>query len=142
MNTIVLRADQDSATLEIDGRVTTMTMRDLRKAASQDMPPVGSEYSVDATTMALAESYRRILAQVDQYRADASQLRVAECSGHSAMKIDSLRCFAGPVSRDENPMAHGGTTETEYCRCGAVRDVNRNGCHAEIGPWRAGDATP
>lgn len=44
--------------------------------------------------------------------------------------------FAGPVSvKNENPAAHGGVCEVEYCECGAQRECNLNGGHQEIGEW-------
>ena len=44
-------------------------------------------------------------------------------------------CFFGPVSRDENPAAHGGITEHQTCACGSTRSVNINGRHVECGAW-------
>lgn len=43
--------------------------------------------------------------------------------------------FWGPVSEDQNPAAHGGCMERDYCRCGAIRDTNVNGWHRERGSW-------
>lgn len=45
------------------------------------------------------------------------------------------RCFTGPVSRDENPAAHGCVTIEYRCACGAIRECNHNGMHAEMGDW-------
>jgi hypothetical protein len=46
------------------------------------------------------------------------------------------KCYSGPVSRDENPMAHGGICTVETCqRCGATRKTNVNGNHIEEGLW-------
>jgi len=49
------------------------------------------------------------------------------------------RCFTGPVSRHENPAAHGGVTLVHYCACGATRRTNQNGRHIERGPWQEPD---
>lgn len=48
-------------------------------------------------------------------------------------------CFSGPVSRDENPSAHGGITEHQTCSCGATRRININGGHVEKGHWVASE---
>jgi len=45
------------------------------------------------------------------------------------------RPYTGAVSRDENPAAHGGVCEHQRCTCGAVRYVNLNGRHREVGDW-------
>ncbi len=55
---------------------------------------------------------------------------------HAESKTIRTRCFAGPVSRDENRAAHGNVTNTDECvRCGARREQNINGHHVETGPW-------
>jgi hypothetical protein len=48
------------------------------------------------------------------------------------------RPFAGPVSRNENPAAHGGVTVHETCADGYVRRENVNGLHVEEGSWSPG----
>jgi hypothetical protein len=46
------------------------------------------------------------------------------------------KCFTGPVAGvRENPAAHGWTTITDTCRCGAERETNTNGRHTERGRW-------
>ena len=45
------------------------------------------------------------------------------------------RCYTGPVSRNENPLAHGCICEIEVCDCGAERRANVNGCYVEQGSW-------
>ena len=55
---------------------------------------------------------------------------------HSYYREGRTRCFSGAVSRrEENPAAHGGVCMEELCACGAVRSVNVNGRHREIGEW-------
>lgn len=46
-----------------------------------------------------------------------------------------LRCYAGPVSENENPAAHGNIVEIARCRCGKVRRTNINGRHLESSGW-------
>ena len=54
---------------------------------------------------------------------------------HRTVRTD-VRCFVGPIAGAEpNPAAHGGVTETQRCACGAVRQLNVNGRHREVGPW-------
>lgn len=44
--------------------------------------------------------------------------------------------FSGPVSRNENPRAHGGALVIETCtECGAQRRTNVNQQHREQGAW-------
>jgi hypothetical protein len=43
--------------------------------------------------------------------------------------------FFGPVSRDENPSAHGGVCIVETCACGSMRKMNLNNGHREAGSW-------
>jgi hypothetical protein len=64
--------------------------------------------------------------------------RFQSCAGHSADSTSDARPFAGPVGRNQNPMAHGGCSYIETCRCGALRTVNVNGCHSEEGGWYSG----
>jgi hypothetical protein len=46
------------------------------------------------------------------------------------------RPFAGPVSKKQNPRAHGGVCYVDRCLdCGAERRTNVNGNHAEQGKW-------
>ena len=49
--------------------------------------------------------------------------------------IMSERCYRGPVSRDEDPSAHGCIEILDECHCGAQRRRNVNGWHEEAGPW-------
>lgn len=59
-----------------------------------------------------------------------------KCRHPKSARSTATHCFAGPVSRRENPAAHGGICETETCgRCGATRAANVNGRHIEQGPW-------
>lgn len=53
---------------------------------------------------------------------------------HQAISTKT-RGFSGPVTRDENPRAHGNVCEIERCSCGAERRVNVNGMHVEEGDW-------
>lgn len=57
---------------------------------------------------------------------------------HKAIK-SVIRPFFGPVSRKQNPAAHGGICEREFCACGATRDWNLNGSHVERGSWEVSD---
>ena len=43
--------------------------------------------------------------------------------------------FAGPVSREQNPVAHGGVCTIDTCRCGAQRKTNHNAGQIERGSW-------
>lgn len=48
----------------------------------------------------------------------------------------TTRPFTGPVSRRENPAAHGGCCYVTVCgACGAERRTNVNGNHSEAGSW-------
>ena len=49
--------------------------------------------------------------------------------------LRSERGYRGPVSRDENPAAHGCIEVLDECHCGAQRRRNVNGWHEEAGPW-------
>jgi len=54
------------------------------------------------------------------------------------MSTEYERCFTTCARWTRcNPAAHGGITVREKCACGAVRLVNRNGNHVEIGAWEA-----
>ena len=53
---------------------------------------------------------------------------------HKAIKQED-RVYTAPVSRNENPSAHGGVCQRETCSCGARRNINKNGGHWEVGPW-------
>jgi hypothetical protein len=49
---------------------------------------------------------------------------------------EATYCYSGPVSRRENPVAHGGVCFVETClTCGAVKRTNSNGGQLERGPW-------
>ena len=54
---------------------------------------------------------------------------------HEPAADKSRRPYTGPVTRDENPAAHGCIRLTEACACGATREVNVNGRHREEGAW-------
>jgi hypothetical protein len=45
--------------------------------------------------------------------------------------------FWGPVGppEDQNPVAHGGCSLVETCRCGATRRINANAGSLEVGAW-------
>lgn len=55
---------------------------------------------------------------------------------HKAIRTTTT-CFTGPVSRKENPAAHGGVCYVDYCACGAERRTNVNQCFTETGAWTA-----
>lgn len=52
------------------------------------------------------------------------------------VKTSDPRPFTGPVSRAENPAAHGNIEVTETRADGKTRHVLINGRHREEGPWR------
>jgi hypothetical protein len=56
---------------------------------------------------------------------------------HRAATSGPASAYLGPVRRAvrQNRQAHGGVTYVETCACGAAKVVNRNGRHAEHGPW-------
>lgn len=56
---------------------------------------------------------------------------------HRAATAGPASAYLGPVrgAVRANPLAHGWVTYTYTCACGAVKAVNRNGRHAEHGPW-------
>ncbi len=55
---------------------------------------------------------------------------------HENTEAGAPRPFFGPVSSDENPMAHGNICVEYRCvECGARQKVNINGGHEENGPW-------
>lgn len=54
---------------------------------------------------------------------------------HRKTGESEIHGFRGPVSIDEEPMAHGGVRITERCKCGAVRHINSNGNYLEKGEW-------
>ncbi len=55
---------------------------------------------------------------------------------HTHTESLGIRCFMGPVAREQNPAAHGGVCEGEEClSCGARRSANVNGSHVERAPW-------
>jgi len=55
---------------------------------------------------------------------------------HLAIKGEArIRSFSGPVSKAENPRAHGGVCYVDTCRCGATRARNVNGNQVEKGDW-------
>ena len=49
------------------------------------------------------------------------------------------RCYSGPVSPRQNPVAHGNICIVEECSCGAVRRTNSNAGAIERGPWVEAD---
>ena len=57
---------------------------------------------------------------------------------HKPYRVEgSEREFTRPVSRHENPSAHGSIEVRERChRCNRERQVLINGSHREVGPWR------
>lgn len=84
--------------------------------------------------MELRPIYRTLARRAVIAIEDARQASVRQCSGHVAIHSRD-RCYTGPVSRDENPAAHGGICQIETCRCGAERQTNINGRHIEQGRW-------
>lgn len=58
-------------------------------------------------------------------------------SGHKRHRAESwvVKPFTGPVSLQQNQMAHGGRCFVMRCKCGAERRINENGRHIERGPW-------
>lgn len=54
---------------------------------------------------------------------------------HHKAETTTDRPFSGPVSRFENPAAHGNICRHERCRCGATRRTNINGAWREAGEW-------
>jgi hypothetical protein len=65
-------------------------------------------------------------------------------NNHKAVSKSEIRCFSGAIGSaarrgDENPVAHGGNSYTEFCACGAERLVNENAGQYEIGDWYVPD---
>ena len=54
---------------------------------------------------------------------------------HQADRCRDNLPYQGPVSRDQNPAAHGDRRVVQDCRCGMQRQINYNGPHEEVGPW-------
>ena len=60
---------------------------------------------------------------------------VSPCA-HTSVRELGWHGFSGPVSRNENPAAHGCISlDEECCACGARRARLVNGRHEEIGDW-------
>ena len=55
-------------------------------------------------------------------------------------RTTTTRPFFGPVSRHENPVAHGNVCYVDTCKCGATRRTNSNAGQQERGPWVAAAA--
>lgn len=118
----------DMAVVVVRGEEHRISLETLRAAARQDDESLSAIYG---------ELVRQAEALV-RFRADA-RLRAAvdACSRHAAHHTTEPRCYAGPVSRDPNPAAHGWVMYREVCRCGAERPVNQNQDHLELGSWAA-----
>ncbi len=43
--------------------------------------------------------------------------------------------YLGAVRWPGNPVAHGGVSYVQHCRCGATRRTNVNGSAREVGAW-------
>lgn len=56
----------------------------------------------------------------------------------STYELPFFGCVAGENKCNEG--AHGGVRYHHTCKCGAERDANANGKHAELGPWSTGNA--
>lgn len=56
---------------------------------------------------------------------------------HRKARESRERCYTGPVAEYENqvPEAHGGVAWTEFCKCGAEREILSNMCFVELGDW-------
>jgi len=55
---------------------------------------------------------------------------------HRSVRTSEDRCFCHCVGGDDcNPAAHGGIAYTQYCHCGASREVASNGAHIEYSEW-------
>lgn len=55
---------------------------------------------------------------------------------HRALPSKRQTCgYQHAVRNPENRAAHGNVCHTDYCRCGALRMMNANGRHREVGPW-------
>ncbi len=50
-------------------------------------------------------------------------------------KLQKIRGFGGPVSKDENRRAHGNVCVVDTCCCGAQRLSNHNQGSVERGEW-------
>ncbi len=62
---------------------------------------------------------------------------------HRPVRMTQERCFVGCVAgNDCNPASHGGVTYQETCSCGAVRPVNSNQGHREVGAWARRQSRP
>ena len=53
------------------------------------------------------------------------------------VKTEETYLYAHPVAWPENPSAHGNVTLHQTCSCGALRKINVNGRHREMGDWKA-----
>lgn len=137
---ITLSADRRHVT--IGGRM--IAVADIEAAAHQD-DPVWLYYHrglaappQDDETRQLAAAYRDMWAELTRAITAAEEAdrraRVRACRQHVAVESHDYG-FCGPVSREENPAAHGNITRVERCRCGAERCININGRHIEQGEW-------
>lgn len=104
-----------------DGSSVRLTVAELSHAAHQP-------------DRDLASIYRHLWERANEELAANRAEEIHRCPEHHAERSKEV-CFSGSVSRDENPAAHGNICRIDYCRCGAERRTNINGCHVEQGSW-------
>lgn len=133
-NIMVSSADWDNQTVYVSGSAIghpgRVTLSELRSAASQDDREIASVYrDVERRAREALEAARKA-------KEAARAKRIEQCSGHRAAGSED-RCFCVPVSHPiaYEPRAHGNITRTEWCRCGATRQLNINQQWVEEGRW-------
>lgn len=114
-------------------KVHQITIEALELAASHPSEDLVEVYRplAKAARAAISEAKAKAKAEAERQRRGS----IARCPEHRPEFSSEARRFTGPVGRDENPIAHGGITLVELCRCGAVRQSNQNGLHREVSPW-------